>query len=70
MLFIVKGKVYKRGYMSERDEVEEVMHPVEAADEQEACDIFESHYSSKTQEYAVYYSASATEVYETLKRAG
>lgn len=70
MLFIVKGKVYKRGYMEDREKVEEVMHPVEAQDDQDAREIFEQHYSAMTQDYAVYYHASALEVYETLKRAG
>lgn len=70
MLFIVKGKVYKRGYMQDREEVEEVMHPVEAQDDQDAGEIFEAHYAAMTQDYAVYYRASALEVYETLKRLG
>jgi hypothetical protein len=68
MLFIVKGVVRKRGYMSSCEESEEVMHPVEAEDATEASDIFVEHYEGQSQSYSVSYSASVIEVFETLSR--
>lgn len=69
MLFIVKGRVSKRGYMQDDDEVEEVMHPVEAADEFDAREVFCDHFSAMSRDYDVYYSASVLAVYETLSKA-
>jgi hypothetical protein len=68
MLFLVKGEVVKRGYMSNRDESEIVMHPVEADSREEASEIFGEHYKSMSSPYAVSYSVYIHDIFETLSR--
>lgn len=68
MLFIVTGRVEKLGYMQDRPEKFEVMHPVEAVDEDEAEEIFKDHFRSKSDSYGVTYSAYVTDVFEALSK--
>jgi hypothetical protein len=66
MLFLVSGEVTVRHYMRNDKETEIKTRLVEGIDAREAGQKFAEYYNDMTEEYCVYYYASAIDISEVI----